>query len=147
MNNIQILNDISIAIGSIAAFILSKKWVVPLLIKCWHWLKHEKKEYDDNNIDSSKELTNIKNSNVKVYESQINFLVNQLQTLELQLDNYSVQLEKLREKILELNTSLFNKSMTIGKLREMSCCKSDCQFREMCNENDVIKEEEKDEVK
>ena len=143
----NIYNEISIVIASIAGWIASKKWIFPYIIKMWKWLKERKKENDKNNIDASKELTQIKEDQNNVYENQIDFLVNQLNTLENQLANYQIQLEKMRAKILELNSSIYSQSLTIGKLKSFSCCKADCPYRQLCDENNLQEKNNEDESK
>ena len=44
------------SIGSIIAYIASKKWILPILIQVWERRMGKKKEVDDKNVDASNEL-------------------------------------------------------------------------------------------
>lgn len=129
-------NIIITSIGSILSFLAAQKWLFPYIIQAWNWLVDNGRR----NIDTGKELKDLEERTNETYESQINFLVGQIDHLEKQLLQYSEQLEKLRAKILELNQKLFNKSMEISKLRELACCNQECKFRQYIKLEDINKE-------
>ena len=126
-------NIIITGIGSIVAWLAAQKWVFPLIVQLWSWLIDNGRR----NIDTGKELKDIEQRANSTYEDQITFLVNQVDHLEKQLQQYSEQLEKLRATILDLNQRLFQKSMTISKLRQLACNNRDCPNRAFCTE-DII---------
>ena len=126
-------NIIITGIGSIVAWLAAQKWVFPLIVQLWSWLIDNGRR----NIDTGKELKDIEQKANSTYEDQITFLVNQVDHLEKQLQQYSEQLEKLRATILDLNQRLFQKSMTISKLRQLACNNRDCPNRAFCTE-DII---------
>ncbi len=124
-------NIIITGIGSIVAWLAAQKWVFPLIVQLWSWLIDNGRR----NIDTGKELKDIEQKANSTYEDQITFLVNQVDHLEKQLQQYSEQLEKLRATILDLNQRLFQKSMTISKLRQLACTNRDCPNRAFCTED------------
>lgn len=133
MENIELLITIG---GSIAAWLASEKFLIPWIVRGWKWVIDRGRELDAKNLDSTKELKEIEEKTNETYENQINFLVGQIDHLEKQLLQYSEQLEKLRAKILELNQKLFNKSMEISRLKELTCCNQNCKFRQYTKADD-----------
>lgn len=128
------MEQIIIVIGSVLSYIGAKKWIFPLFVQLWDWLVANGRR----NIDTSRELKDIEQKANSTYEDQITFLVNQVDHLEKQLQQYSEQLEKLRATILDLNQRLFQKSMTISKLRQLACNNRDCPNRAFCTEDIMI---------
>ena len=124
-------NIIITGIGSIVAWLAAQKWVFPLIAQLWSWLIDNGRR----NIDTGRELKDIEQKANSTYEDQITFLVSQVDHLEKQLQQYSEQLEKLRATILDLNQRLFQKSMTISKLRQLACRNRDCPNRAFCTED------------
>lgn len=120
---------------SIGGWLAGQKFLLPLLVKGWDWLRGKKKEFDDENVDASKSILDIKQQSQEVYESQINFLMNQIDRLEQEINNHQGQLQKMRSMVLELNSRLFKKDILIGKLRELCCANADCKFRVMCTDD------------
>lgn len=124
-----------ITIGStILTWVMGKKYLLPQLIKLWEWIKEKKKENDNHKLNATKELKEIEEKSNDVYENQITFLMQQVQQLENELLEYQKQLEVFRKKILELNNSLYHKSLIIGKLRQYCCKNEDCKFRIYCDD-------------
>ena len=126
------LNIIITGIGSILSFVCAQRWIFPYIVQFWNWMIDNGRR----SLDTAKDLKDIEERANNSYESQINFLVGQIDHLEKQLLQYSEELEKLRAKILELNQKLFSKSMEISRLRELSCCNKECKFRQYSTEKD-----------
>ena len=126
------------AIGSVITFIMAQKWILPLLIKFWYWLKGEKKEFDKKNFDGSKELYEYKKTVIETQEMQFQVLLNQITNLEQELTNYANELQNLRTTILRLNAKLYDKSLLIAELQKNSCCVEGCKHRELCKNNLTI---------
>ena len=133
------------SIGSIIAFIASKKWIFPLLAQFWCWLKGEKKDFDEKNFDGSRELVDYKKSVIETQEQQFQVLLNQITALEVELQNYANELQTLRNTILRLNSRLYDKSLLIAELQKNSCCVEQCPHRQLCK-NNLSKIDELDEV-
>lgn len=133
------------SIGSIIAFIASKKWIFPLLAQFWCWLKGEKKDFDEKNFDGSRELVDYKKSVIETQEQQFQVLLNQITALEVELQNYANELKTLRNTILRLNSRLYDKSLLIAELQKNSCCVEQCPHRQLCK-NNLNKIDELDEV-
>lgn len=130
------LQTIITAVSTLCAWLISKKWLLPYIVKAWEWLKERKHKQDNDNIDATKELTAIKKESNEVYESQIKFLTTQVEHLENELLQFQNQLEILRKKILELNQKLFHKSMLIDKLKNLCCKNKHCKMRIYCDDSD-----------
>ena len=132
-------------LGTILVWLLGKEFFIPQLTRLWDFLTKKKKEFDDKNVDASKELVNYKSNANNMYESQIQFLMEQITSLEAELLSYQEQLEKMRKKILELNSQLYNKALVIGKLQQYCCKNESCKYRVACGDMfcTISEEEEK----
>lgn len=120
------------SIGSVITYLCAQKWIFPLIIKGWEWLKGEKKEFDKKNFDGSTELYNYKKNVIETQEQQFQVLLNQITQLEVELQKYSDDLQKMRNTILRLNSRLYDKSLLIADLQKKSCCVENCPHRELC---------------
>ena len=132
-------------IGSIISFMAAQKWIFPLIVKFWDWLVDEKKDFDDKNVDASNELLKYKQSAIETQEKQFQVLLNQITALEVELQKYADDLQKMRNTILRLNSRLYDKSLLIAELQRCSCCVENCPHRELCK-NNLDKINELDEV-
>ena len=133
------------SIGSIITFITAQKWIFPLFIKLWDWMIGKKKEFDDKNVDASNELLKYKQTTIETQEKQFQVLLNQITALEVELQKYADDLQKMRNTILRLNSRLYDKSLLIAELQRCSCCVENCPHRELCK-NNLDKINELDEV-
>lgn len=120
---------------SICGWLAGEKFLLPWIVKGWDWIRGKKREFDDENVDASKEILNVKLQSQEVYESQINFLMSQIDRLEQEINSHQEQLGKMRSMVLELNSRLFKKDVLIGKLRELCCANTSCKFRVMCTDD------------
>lgn len=132
-------------IGSIISFMAAQKWIFPLIVKFWDWLVDKKKDFDDKNVDASNELLKYKQSTIETQEKQFQVLLNQITALEVELQKYADDLQKMRNTILRLNSRLYDKSLLIAELQRCSCCVENCPHRELCK-NNLDKINELDEV-
>lgn len=132
-------------IGSIISFMAAQKWIFPLIVKFWDWLVDKKKDFDDKNVDASNELLKYKQSAIETQEKQFQVLLNQITALEVELQKYADDLQKMRNTILRLNSRLYDKSLLIAELQRCSCCVENCPHRELCK-NNLDKINELDEV-
>lgn len=132
-------------IGSIISFMAAQKWIFPLIVKFWDWLIDKKKDFDDKNVDASNELLKYKQSAIETQEKQFQVLLNQITALEVELQKYADDLQKMRNTILRLNSRLYDKSLLIAELQRCSCCVENCPHRELCK-NNLDKINELDEV-
>lgn len=122
-------------ICSVASFIAAQRWVFPLIIKGWEWITDKKKEIDNENVDKSKEILKYKQTVIETQEQQFQVLLNQITALEVELQKYSDDLQKMRNTILRLNSRLYDKSLLIAELQKKSCCVEHCPHRELCKNN------------
>lgn len=134
------------SVGTIFAYIASKNYFIPWIIKIWDWIIKKKKDFDDKNVDASEEILDYKKSTVEVQEKQFQVLLNQITQLEEELMKYSDELKTLRTTILRLNSRLYDKSLLIAELQKKSCCIESCPHRQLC-ENKLDEIDELNEVK
>ena len=132
-------------IGSIISFMAAQKWIFPLIVKFWEWLIDKKKDFDDKNVDASNELLKYKQTTIETQEKQFQVLLNQITALEVELQKYADDLQKMRNTILRLNSRLYDKSLLIAELQRCSCCVENCPHRVLCK-NNLEKINELDEV-
>lgn len=128
MNEINAFESIGVAIISIITFICGQKWVWPLIVKGYNWFK----DREDKQIDTLEEIQSIKMNETAYYEKTFQTLLNQIQSLEIELNSYATELEKLRNTILRLNSKLYKKSMTIAQMQPLCCAREDCGMRIFC---------------
>lgn len=141
------MNEIVLtSVGTMFAYLASKNYFIPWILKLWEWIKGEKKEFDRKNVDLSKDLVNYKKDVIETQEQQFQVLLNQITQLEEELQKYANELEKMRTTILRLNSKLYDKSLMIAELQKKSCCVTNCPHRELCK-NNLDKIDELDEVK
>lgn len=132
MNDINLTEVIGTMLLTIIGYVSSQKWIFPFISKCWKWFINRKKEFDEQNVNVSEELLDYKKSNVELQDKTFQVLFKQIENLELELQRYASELEKLRSTILRLNSKLYDKSLLIAELQKKSCCLEDCPHRELC---------------
>ncbi len=125
------MNDFTIItiLSSILAWISAQKWIFPFLLKCYEWVCNKKKEQ----LDITDELNAIKQNETEYYKQTFETLLNQIQSLEEELERYSSELEKLRKQILKLNSKLYDKSVIISSLQYKCCARENCKDRILCD--------------
>ena len=139
------LVDILLAsFGSIVAFVLSKEFFLPQIVKLINWMRSEKEHSEDRSLDVGQEISKLKLTEVERYEKTFETLLNQVEDLEQQLKDYSKELQELRNTILKLNAKLYQKSLIISDLQNKCCERENCPQRVSCKNYicDVIDEEE-----
>lgn len=139
------LVDILLAsFGSIVAFVLSKEFFLPQIVKLINWMRSEKEHSEDRSLDVGQEISKLKLTEVERYEKTFETLLNQVEDLEQQLNSYSKELQELRNTILKLNSKLYQKSLIISDLQNKCCERENCPQRISCKNYlcDVIDEEE-----
>ena len=128
MNEINTFEVIGVAIASIVTFLGGQKWIWPLIVKCWNWFK----DREEKQIDTLEEIQSIKMTEQEYYKQTFQTLLNQITSLEEELQSYSAELEKLRATILRLNAKLYDKSLLISQLQSKCCERLDCPHRIAC---------------
>ena len=128
MENINAFETIGVCIATLVTYLCSQKWIFPLIAKGWHWfVAREEKQ-----IDTLEEINQLKMTENDYYAKTFQTLLNQIQSLEEELNSYATELEKLRNTILRLNSKLYKKSMTIAQMQPLCCAREDCQMRIHC---------------
>lgn len=140
----NILQLILASVGSIVAFVLSKEFFIPQIVRLINWMRSEKEHSEDRSIDVGNEISKLKLTEVERYEKTFETLLNQIEDLEQQLQSYSKELQELRSTILKLNSKLYHKSLLISDLQKKCCNREDCPDRIVCKNYlcEVIDEEE-----
>lgn len=121
---------------SVVTWIISKKYLLPYIVKAYEWIIDRKKQKDKTNIDSSKELLEIKDKTNDVYENQLDFCMKQITELQnnltqkqQELNDYINQLAELRGRIVELQKELYDYQIRNSKLSIMYCGNTECRCR------------------
>ena len=140
----NILQLILASFGSIVAFILSKDFFIPQIVKLINWMREEKEHSEDRSLDVGEEISKLKITEVERYEKTFETLLNQIEDLENELKSYSKELQELRNTILKLNAKLYHKSLLISDLQKKCCNREDCPDRIVCKNYlcEVIENEE-----
>ena len=140
----NILQLILASFGSIVAFILSKDFFIPQIVKLINWMRSEKEHSEDRSLDVGEEISRLKLTEVQRYEKTFETLLNQIEDLENELKSYSKELQELRNTILKLNSKLYHKSLVISDLQKKCCNREDCPDRIVCKNYlcEVLEKEE-----
>ena len=140
----NIVDVILASLGSIVAYVLSKEFFLPQIVKLINWMRSEKEHFEDRSLDVGQEISKLKLTEVERYEKTFETLLNQVEDLEQQLNSYSKELQELRNTILKLNSKLYQKSLIISDLQNKCCERENCPQRISCKNYicDVIDEEE-----
>lgn len=128
MEQINIINGVGVAVLTLITYLCSQKWVFPFISKCWNWVK----DREQKQIDTLEEINQLKMTENDYYAKTFETLLNQIQSLEEELNSYATELEKLRNTILRLNSKLYKKTMTIAQMQPLCCAREDCQMRIYC---------------
>lgn len=144
----NIVDVILASLGSIVAYVLSKEFFLPHIVKLINWMREEKEHSEDRSLDVGNEISKLKLTEVERYEKTFETLLNQVEDLEQQLKDYSKELQELRTTILKLNAKLYQKSLVISDLQKKCCERENCPDRISCKHNYLCemidKEEDKD---
>lgn len=145
----NIVDVILASLGSIVAYVLSKEFFIPQIVKLINWMREEKEHSEDRSIDVGNEISKLKLTEVERYEKTFETLLNQIEDLEQQLQSYSKELQELRTTILKLNAKLYQKSLVISDLQKMCCSRENCPERISCRNYlcDVIDNEDEEDTK
>lgn len=145
----ELVDVLLASFGSIVAFVLSKEFFLPQIVKLINWMRSEKEHFEDRSLDVGQEISKLKLTEVERYEKTFETLLNQVEDLEQQLNSYSKELQELRNTILKLNSKLYQKSLIISDLQNKCCERENCPQRISCKNYlcDVIDEEEEDVTK
>ena len=140
----ELVDVLLASFGSIVAFVLSKEFFLPQIVKLISWMRSEKEHSEDRSLDVGQEISKLKLTEVERYEKTFETLLNQVEDLEQQLKDYSKELQELRNTILKLNSKLYHKSLIISNLQNKCCERENCPERISCKNYicDVIDEEE-----
>lgn len=131
------MNEIVLtSVGTLFAYIASKDYFIPWIIKLWEWVKHKKNDLDQKQLDVVDEIHKVRMNENEYYEETFNTLLGQIERLETELKSYSNELSKLRNEILQLNAKLYNKSIIILDLQKKCCLNENCKMR-VCCENKI----------
>lgn len=141
----DVLQLLLASVGSIVAFVLSKEFFIPQILKLISWMRKEKEQSEDRTLDVGQEISRLKLTEVERYEKTFETLLNQIEDLENELKSYSKELQELRNTILKLNSKLYQKSLVISNLQNKCCENAEtCKNRIICKNYlcDVIDEDE-----
>lgn len=131
------MNEIVLtSVGTLFAYIASKDYFIPWIIKLWEWIRKKKNDLDKKQLDVVDEIHKVRMNENEYYEETFNTLLGQIERLESELKNYAEELSTLRNEILMLNSKLYKKSMIILDLQKRCCLNEHCKDR-VCCENKI----------
>ena len=117
------MNEIVLtSVGTLFAYIASKDYFIPWIIKLWEWVKNKKNDLDQKQLDVVDEIHKVRMNENEYYEETFNTLLGQIERLETELKSYSNELSKLRNEILHL--------------QKKCCLNENCKMR-VCCENKI----------
>lgn len=133
------MNEIVLtSVGTLFAYIASKDYFIPWIVKLWEWIRKKKNDLDKKQLDVIDEIHKVRMNENEYYEETFNTLLGQIERLEGELKNYAEELSTLRNEILMLNSKLYKKSMIILDLQKRCCLNEHCKER-VCCENKIEK--------
>lgn len=133
------MNEIVLtSVGTLLAYMASKNYFIPWIIKGWEWIINKKNDLDKKQLDVVDEIHKVRMNENEYYEETFNTLLGQIEKLENELKLYSNELTNLRNEILLLNSKLYKKSMIILDLQKRCCLNEHCKDR-ICCENKIEK--------
>ena len=145
----QIATLIGTAILSIVGWVWSNKLIIPTLS---NWWKEKKKD----DLEHKSTLQAVEQQGYNVYEGQVKFLVEQIDSLQSIIKTKSEELTEvykrltdLRMRVQELEIELLRANENIVVYKDNCCMKLDCPLRVPCGTVDKMLEkvEELNEVK
>ena len=145
----QIATLIGTGIISVVGWVWSNKLIIPAISKWWN----NKKE---NDVKYKSSLQGIEQQGYNVYEGQVKFLVEQIDSLQSIIKTKSEELTEvykrltdLRMRVQELEIELLRANENIVVYKDNCCMKVECPLRVPCGTVDKMLEkvEELNEVK
>lgn len=133
------MKDIFLVLSGVLGWLVSREFLLPQIEKLIDLIRKKKK----NDIDTESDLSNLKEKNNDIYENQIEFLMQQVKSLEHQLLDYQQQLDTFRSKILELNSLLTAKALLITQLKQFCCSNTECKCRVVCSSENICNFDDK----
>lgn len=134
----QIATLIGTAILSIFSWIIANKTVFPMVINWW-------KEKKENDIKYKSSLQGIEQTGSEIYQSQLKFLTEEIDSLQEiiktksdELKKVYVELSKLRKRIQTLELELIKEKENNTIYLSNCCSKTDCKLRVPCANADKL---------
>lgn len=133
-----IITYISTAITSIGAWVVSKKWIIPYIIKWW-----KEKKKDD--VEYKRTIQGVEEANNSIYQNQITFLNSQLEDLQDIISNKSKELRVVYNEVSQLRIKVKHLELELIQAKEdavlyirQCCSKTDCPQRVPCANADKL---------
>lgn len=145
----DIANLIGTSILSIFSWVIANKTIFPMISKWW-------KEKKENDVKYKSSLQGIEQTGSEIYQSQLKFLTEQIDSLQEiiktksdELTNVYKRLTDLRMRLQELEIELLRANENIVVYKDNCCMKLECPLRVPCGTVDKMLEkvEELNEVK
>lgn len=128
----EIVNYIGTAVMSVSTWIVGKKWIVPLVVK-WY------RDWRFNQLKYKSDLQGVEQQGNDIYQSQIKFLNDEINTLQNlvkmkseELKNVYTELSRLRTKLKDLELTCINAKEDLQLFTDNCCMKENCPLRVPC---------------
>ena len=134
----DIANLIGTAILSIFSWVIANKSIFPLISKWW-------KEKKENDVKYKSSLQGIEQTGSEIYQSQLKFLTEEIDSLQEiiktksdELKKVYIELSKLRKRIQTLELELIKEKENNTVYLSNCCGKLDCKLRVPCANADKL---------
>lgn len=128
----EIVNYIGTAVMSVLTWIVGKKWVIPLVVK-WY------RDWRFNQLKYKSDLQGVEQQGNDIYQSQIKFLNDEINTLQNlvkmkseELKNVYTELSRLRMKLKDLELTYISAKEDLQLFTDNCCMKENCPLRVPC---------------
>ena len=134
----DIVNLVGTAILSIVSWVIANRTIFPMIIKWWN----NKKE---NDVKYKSSLQGIEQTGSEIYQSQLKFLTEEIDSLQEiiktksdELKKVYIELSKLRKRIQTLELELIKEKENNTIYLDNCCGKLDCKLRVPCANADKL---------
>lgn len=128
----EIVNYIGTAVMSVLTWIVGKKWVIPLVVK-WY------RDWRFNQLKYKSDLQGVEQQGNDIYQSQIKFLNDEINTLQNmvkmkshELKDVYTELSRLRTRLKDLELTCINAKEDLQLFTDNCCMKENCPLRVPC---------------
>lgn len=135
----QVLGYLGTGIGSVLAWIWANRWLIPTIEKWW-------RERKDDEIRRKDSIVSVEEHSYNVYEGQVKFLVEQIDSLQgiikLKSDELAdvyKRLAELRKRVQELEIELLKANENAVVYKDKCCMKAgECPYRVPCCDAEMM---------
>lgn len=128
----EIVSYIGTAVSSVVMWLIGKKWVIPLVVK-WY------RDWRFNQLKYKSDLQGVEQQGNDIYQSQIKFLNDEINTLQNmvkmkshELKDVYTELSRLRKRLKDLELTFISAKEDLQLFTDNCCMKENCPLRVPC---------------